>query len=61
MRAKRLVQDIDHQTKSFEDMNTLLKAILKFCATNQLFKSKLTLKMNYSKTRRNYLPLHCEH
>ena len=26
------------QTKSFEDMNILIKAILKFCTTNQLFK-----------------------
>ena len=25
------------QTKSFEDMNILIKAILKFCTTNQLF------------------------
>ena len=25
-------------TKSFEDMNILIKAILKFCTTNQLFK-----------------------
>ena len=26
------------QTKSFEDMNVLIKAILKFCTTNQLFR-----------------------
>ena len=26
------------QTKSFEDMNILIKTILKFCTTNQLFK-----------------------
>ena len=29
------------QTKRFEDMNILIKAILKFCTTNQLFKRKL--------------------
>ena len=34
------------QTQSFEDMNILIKAILKFCTTNQLLKKGLHLKWN---------------